>query len=104
MPSQAVVQFIYPKSAASTFNMDYYLDHHWPLVEKLWGPQGLLSWSVTTGDKDSDYHVQAVVFWESLEVVQNLTSVEEVMGDVKNFTNATPMRWVGSVVGQSVRK
>ena len=101
MPSQAVVQFIYPKSAASTFNMEYYLNTHWPLVEKLWGPQGLLSWSVTTGGEEADYHVQAVVFWESLDVVKNLTSVEEVMDDVRNFTDATPTRWVGTVVGQS---
>ncbi|KAH7357148.1 hypothetical protein BKA65DRAFT_496269 [Rhexocercosporidium sp. MPI-PUGE-AT-0058] len=101
MPAQAVLQFIYPKTSASTFNMDYYLNRHWPLVEELWGPQGLLSWSVATGDKDTNYHVQAIVFWESLGVIENLTNVDEVMGDVKNFTDATPKKWVGAVVGGS---
>lgn len=104
MPSQVVMQFIYPKSAASSFNLEYYLSHHWPLVEKVWGPQGLVNWSVTTGDKDSDYHVQAVIFWESMEAVEKLTGVEEIMGDVPKFTDVMPTKWLGTVVGRSVGK
>jgi len=97
---QAVVQFTYPPAAASGFNMEYYNSKHMPLIEKLWGPQGLLSWTVTTGDKGADYHVQATLVWESIEAFENLKKVEEVIGDMKNFTEVGASRTVGILVGQ----
>lgn len=81
--------------------MEYYLAHHWPLVEKLWGPQGLISWTVLEGDKDADYHAQALIVWKSLEAFENLKEVEPVMDDVKKFTEGAPKRWIGTVVGRS---
>ena len=96
---QAVVQQIfYPTSAK--FNLDYYLTNHWPLVEKLWGPQGLLNWTVTTGGKDTGYSVQATLVWESLEAFENLQKVDEVMGDIPNFSDNAPTQWIGKVVGR----
>lgn len=80
--------------------MEYYLNTHMPLVEKLWGPQGLRGWTVTTGDKDAEYHVQVTLVWENIEAFENVKKVEVVAGDVKNFTDVPPARWVGIVVGQ----
>ncbi len=97
---QAVVQFIYPKSAASSFNKEYYLTQHGPLIEKLWGSQGLISVTVVEGDKDADYHVQAITVWKSLEAFENLKQVEPVLDDVKNFTDGAAKRLVGTVIGQ----
>ncbi|KAE8141392.1 hypothetical protein BDV38DRAFT_279292 [Aspergillus pseudotamarii] len=99
---QIFVQVVYPTSAASTFNMEYYLNHHIPLVKKRWGPQGLQSCSVVTGDKDAGYHVQATMVWKNRASYGNMTGVEEVRGDVKNFTDVAPYRWVGSIVYQEV--
>ncbi len=81
-------------------NMEYYFNTHLPLVEKLWGHQGLRSWAVTTGYKDTEYHVQATLVWESIEAFNNVETSEEVMEDIKNFTDVPPYRWVGTVVGQ----
>jgi len=97
---QIVVQFVYPHSAASTFNLDYYLSHHLPLVGQYWGPRGLLSWTVTKGAEGTDYFLQTTIFWESLEAFEKVKSMEEIMGDVKNFSNEAPTIRVGLVVGQ----
>lgn len=40
----------HPKNAI--FNIDYYINKHVPLTEKLWGPKGLLSWQVVQYKKD----------------------------------------------------
>ena len=95
---QAVVQFIYPASAASDFNLDYYLNTHVSLLEKRWYSQGLRQWSIAVGEKGESYHVQATLIWESLEAFQNAQFVEEVAGDIPNFTSATPTRVVGTIV------
>ncbi|KAF3400146.1 hypothetical protein F1880_008454 [Penicillium rolfsii] len=98
MPAKKVaVQVIYPASAASTFDMDYYMKTHIPLVEKRWGPEGLLSWVVFAGVEDADYHVQAVLTWESLEAY-NARTGEEIANDINNFTNVLPYRWIGEVI------
>ncbi len=93
---QAVLNVIYPKEAVSDFNMDYYLKTHMPLVEKIWGPFGLKSWSVVTLDPASGFHVQAFLVFESVEAFQKAPT-DEVLGDIKNFTSATPLKWFGSL-------
>ncbi|GAM86933.1 hypothetical protein ANO11243_049540 [Dothideomycetidae sp. 11243] len=95
---QAIVQVIYPSTPTSTFNLDYYLNSHIPMVEKLWSTEGLHSWTVTVGDKDGGYHVQAVLTWDSSEAYQQAGHKQEIMGDVKNFTNVKPTRMIGTVV------
>lgn len=81
--------------------MSYYLTSHMPLVEKLWGPQGLISMTVTTGTDDADYLVQATLVWESMDAWEKSEKVE-VMEDVSRFTGVMPKRWVGSVARQVV--
>ncbi|KAL2845881.1 hypothetical protein BJY01DRAFT_247488 [Aspergillus pseudoustus] len=99
---QILVQVIYPTSAAATFNMEYYLNNHIPLVKKRWGPQGLQSCSVITGTKEAAYHVQATMIWKDMASFENVKGVEEVREDIKNFTNVAPYRWVGLVAYQEV--
>ncbi|KAE8362744.1 hypothetical protein BDV27DRAFT_131007 [Aspergillus caelatus] len=101
MPSQrVVVQVIYPTSSTSKFSMDYYLNHHIPLVKSRWGHQGLQSWTVTAGVKDTGYDVQATMVWKDMEAFTNAKDVDEVRADIKNFTDVTPYRWVGLLVDQ----
>lgn len=99
---QVFFQVVYPTAAASTFDMEYYLNNHIPLIKKRWGPQGLQSCSVVTGDKDAGYYVQATMVWKNRALYENRTDVEEVSGDVKNFTDVAPYRWVGSIIYQEV--
>ncbi|RYP43581.1 hypothetical protein DL770_011576 [Monosporascus sp. CRB-9-2] len=95
---QAIVNVIYPKEAASNFDMEYYIKTHMPLVEKIWGPVGLKSWTVGTLDPESGFHVQAFLVWDSLEAFEKAPT-DEIFGDVKNFTNTSPVMWVGRLNG-----
>jgi hypothetical protein len=50
-----VATVLYPVTATSTFDYDYYMAKHMPLVEKTWGSQGLRSWSVIKLDPSGGY-------------------------------------------------
>jgi uncharacterized protein (TIGR02118 family) len=84
--------------------MDYYLSSHMPLVGKSWGPFGLKSWSVVEYPSDAEYCVEAILTWESEEArgkALQSDTVSTVMGDVKNFSDKSPLLINGKVVGSS---
>lgn len=75
---------LYPKEGADSFNMDYYLKTHMPLVEKTWKPYGLQSWAVTQMDNDgkNPYIVQATIVFKTKEGAEKAyaEAVSPVMG------------------------
>ncbi|KAI1845505.1 hypothetical protein JX266_008363 [Neoarthrinium moseri] len=96
-----LINVLYPASAASGFDLDYYLHTHMPLVDKHWRPHGLLGWTVAVMDgSTSGYHVQAIMTFEDLEAFESVMEMGEIMADINNFTSARPVRWVGKVVGE----
>jgi uncharacterized protein (TIGR02118 family) len=95
---QVTVQFVYPTSSASSFNVDYYFSHHLPLVQKIWGPEGLLSWTASKGVEGADFFLQVTLVWESIAAYENSTK-PEIMGDITNYTDAEPKVFVGTVAG-----
>ncbi|KAJ9622340.1 hypothetical protein H2203_006558 [Taxawa tesnikishii (nom. ined.)] len=101
MPAQVTV--IYPNEPNAKFDMDYYLSTHMPLVQKLWGPQGLKSWTVLKFGNDSPYSVQATLEWDDMETFQKAAAGEhtaEIMNDVPNFASTKPHLMPGEVVGK----
>jgi len=101
----ASFSIIYPKTADSTFNMDYYLKNHMPLVQKTWRAHGLKGWKVIQLDPSSGYQAQAILEWESVELMQKALANPDlttgVMGDIVNYTNVQPLRLLGAQVGSS---
>ena len=99
----AVVSILYPREAGATFDFDYYMSTHMPLVSKLWTKHGMTGWHVCKLDSDSPYIVHALMHWESMDnfkaVIAN--DSEEVMADVKNYTNKLPITLMGDVIGSS---
>lgn len=96
--NQAFVQFTYPPDAVSDFNLDYYLNVHVTLLKQCWEPQGLRQYIISVGEKGEDYHVQATLIWDSMESFMNAKHLEEIAGDVRNFTSSTPTRTVAKIV------
>jgi uncharacterized protein (TIGR02118 family) len=106
---------LYANTTSLTFNMPYYLTHHFPLVTAQWGPHGLLNWQVvqftsTPGDSDNPngseppYTVQAILTWRDKECFTAAMASKEwksVFDDVPNFCNEMPLMMVGDVVGSS---
>lgn len=74
-----------------------------PLVQKLWGPEGLKSWTVLKFGPDAPYSVQATLHWASMKDFQTAAQgkhTAEIMGDVKNFSNKEPTLIPGEIVGE----
>ena len=87
----------YPSSEGSTFDHDYYREKHVPLAVKAWG--------LTTADIDKGVdgpYVAAVHFeFDSVEAIQAAMAAEatgEVLADVANYTNITPILQTSEIV------
>ncbi|KAF5615203.1 dimeric alpha-beta barrel [Fusarium sp. NRRL 25303] len=99
----AQILILYP--SGPSFDLDYYLKSHIPLVSKVWGPLGLQGWDVLTFPTGAPYQVQVTLKWKSLEAYEQAATgkpAEGLFGDIKNFTTAEPILLKGSVVGSSV--
>lgn len=82
---------VYPQTESSTFDMDYYLNTHIPLVEELFQP---LSVEVNEGVSGAEegspppYAVMTDITFATLEDLQNAVRDHgaEIVGDIPNFT------------------
>lgn len=91
-----IVSVTYVLAADQTFNLDYYLGTHIPLVKSLLMPAGMKSVRVLHGTGSpsgaAPAKLIALLEFESLEAFGAAMGPHgaAVMGDVPNFTNATP--------------
>lgn len=100
------VLVLYPNPEGATFNMDYYLSTHMPLVSEKWKSYGLKGWRVVQFGGGADggrpqYSVQATLIWDSREDFQKAAGgpeAGEVMGDIPNFSNQQPILLGGKVM------
>lgn len=95
-----VVSVVYPMG--SKFDMDYYLNHHMPLVQEKWAPFGLKSWKIAEyTNKESPYSVIAWLEFEGQEQQAKAFASEvakQVFGDIPNFTDGKASTLVGNVL------
>lgn len=104
MPTTITV--MYENTADATFNLDYYLAKHMPLVGEKFKPHGLKSWRVVkaaagpTGDKPP-YSIIATLEFDTVDQFKAAVAAEggPIFGDVPNFSNKSPVVVVGDVVG-----
>jgi len=103
------VTVLYPNEEDATFDMDYYLSTHMPLVSENWQKYGLKGWRVIQFQPGPDgakpqYSVQATLIWDGPEDLQKAMGAEEtktVMGDVPNFSNKSPILVAGQVMKEA---
>lgn len=101
--SGALVIVAYPRKDGATFDKDYYLSTHMPLVEKHWKKHGLKSYAVSELNADGPYTYTVVIEFESHEgfaAAGQDPNTKEVMDDVKNFSNEAPVLVHGGVIGR----
>ena len=120
----ACITVIYPNASDATFNMDYYLKTHMPLVEEKWTSYGMKGYKISkfvgtgTGDA-SPYSVQALLHFDSIDSFKSAAqgpNAQAVLGDIPNFSNKVssssfqvlftniqqePVIMIGDVVGSS---
>jgi uncharacterized protein (TIGR02118 family) len=115
-PAKIAAVVAYPSkhpetSEPLTFNMDYYLSNHLPLIERSWGPYGLKSWSLNTFPDPCPltggtppYLVQVTVYFGSVDGLKNALEKgsEETTPDVTKYSSVFPVIWVGETLPGNV--
>lgn len=92
------VTVLYPKTSDSTFDMDYYLNKHTPMVIDRLMPLGMVRLEVDEGlgglgpDQPPAYIAIAYLIFGNIEALQNGLAAHgaEIMGDIANYTNVQP--------------
>ena len=95
----ASLSVVYPRSAGSTFDYDYYRSKHLPLVGKRWAGAGLVGGEALLGSAAPDgaeapYFAIGIIHFdtsESLQAALNGEHAGEVIGDITNFTDVQPI-------------
>ncbi|KAJ5782471.1 hypothetical protein N7457_004245 [Penicillium paradoxum] len=98
------VTILYPNEDGITFDEDYYLRTHMPLVDRVWKSQGLTNARVARFSADlagqrPQYLIMAILDWESEDAMKAATqgpSASEVFADIPKFTNVKPITLAGS--------
>lgn len=85
----------YPAGPDATFDRTYYTSHHVPLVNKTWGPLGLISATAffPSPTPNGNHAICECVFTDESALQAALASpdTQAVMDDVKNFTAIVPV-------------
>lgn len=98
------VSVMYPNGDGSKFDMNYYLEKHIPMALKLVGDacKGCtVDEGVGGGEPGSPatYAAMGNLLFESVEAFQGSfgPNAEEIMGDLPNFTNISPVVQISEV-------
>ena len=93
-----VVAVMYPASPEATFDFDYYVATHCPLVQRLWSGMGLQELRLLRGKPGPDgaaptYVVVAMLTFASDEAFGAAAAKhgKEVFADIPHFTNIKPV-------------
>ena len=100
------VSVLYPNEQGKRFDMDYFMNKHMPLAERLLGPTGLVRSEVEKGVGSGDpntpapFTVTAHFLFNSLEEVHSAFTAHagEIMGDTPNYTDIQPQIQIGEVI------
>ncbi|KAI1758216.1 hypothetical protein F4782DRAFT_477073 [Xylaria castorea] len=98
-----ILSVVYEKGV--TFDIDYYLTKHMPLVQKMWAPYGLKGWKVAQyTSPDAPYAFQAWLEWESKEAADKAVSSSDgatVFADVPKYSDKPAVSMGGEQVGSA---
>jgi uncharacterized protein (TIGR02118 family) len=105
------VSVMYPNSPKVRFDHDYYRDKHLPLIESRMGT----ALKYYTIDKElpgqaagapAAYVAMCHLLCDSVEAYQSAFGphAHEISGDIRNFTNQTPIKQISEVVVENSAK
>ena len=104
----ATITVLYENVDDATFNLNYYLSAHMPLVDQKFKPFGIKGWRVLKavgtpfGGKPA-YSIIANLEFETADQFRAAVAAEggTVFGDVPNFSNKDPVVVIGDLAGAS---
>jgi uncharacterized protein (TIGR02118 family) len=100
-----LVTVTYPAGAQTSFDVDYYLNKHMPLVKVRWTAHGLKSTQVLRGTSKADgsapdYQIMALLTFGSIEDFKSAGKAHgrEIFADIPNFTNAQAVVQINDIL------
>jgi uncharacterized protein (TIGR02118 family) len=93
---------VYPRSEDSTFDTDYYVGSHMPMVAQKW-PQ-VTRWEVDLAGPDQPHHAVGHIYVDSMDAFGAAMAepgTGDVMSDIVNYTNVQPTMYVSEVAASS---
>jgi uncharacterized protein (TIGR02118 family) len=104
------VSFFYPNTQESSFNLDYFMHKHIPVLEEALKPAGLVSVEIERGigtpipDVPVPFSIIEHLMFNNFEEMQTAMGEhgQELMADVVNFTNVQPMVQINKIVPMPV--
>jgi uncharacterized protein (TIGR02118 family) len=101
-----VVTVMYPAGPGKTFDLDYYLTKHIPLVKERWTSLGLKSAQVLRGAGQPDgsapvYQMMVLLTFGSVDDFKAAGKAHgaEIFADVAKFTNIQPVVQLNEILG-----
>ncbi len=90
-----IVSVLYPSGHA--FDMDYYRDHHLPLVRRLLAPAGMRSLSYWCPEGDTMFQLIAELRFDDRATTDAALAAHgpATQTDIPNFTSAPPVILIG---------
>ena len=98
------VQAVYPITDGATFDYDYYVNTHLPLVRKHFGAHGMDTLSASRGVSGGPgteppyFAIATMRFPDEASMKAALGAGEPVLADIANFTTCRPKLLIGSVM------
>jgi uncharacterized protein (TIGR02118 family) len=100
-----LITVMYPAGAQTTFDLDYYLKKHMPLVRERWTAYGLKEAKVVRGagkpdGSAPDYQMMVLLTFGSLDDFKNAGQAHgaEIFADIPNFTNTQPLVQINDIL------
>lgn len=98
------LQVLYPVTADTTFDHDYYMTSHVALIGQHMGPH-VASTQITKGlaggpDTPAGYYaIATITFADQAAMDAAMANAGPVLADVPNYYNAQPQMLIGEVMG-----
>lgn len=95
------VQAVYPITDGATFDYDYYVKTHLPLVEEHFGPHGMSAITASKGIAGGPgvpppyFAIATMTFPDEASLNGALGAAGPVLADIPNFTSCTPNLLIG---------
>lgn len=101
---------IYPNDSLASYDIDYLVGEHMPMMQSRWRSSGLTSWTVTKFTPSPEgnppvYALAATLSWDKPESVSGMggsVDIGMIMEDMMKFSDKRPIILSGEAVGKSM--
>ena len=92
----------YPRTADATFDFDYFVNQHMPMVLSKGEKHGMKSWRLLKLDERAPYIYEVIAHFDNKEGIKAAWAEEgdNIKADMAKFTNTKPVRMIGEMVAK----